>query len=671
MGVLILWTHALGALLFGTLAALTLRGTLKGALKGQRRLLATALAATGVAALAVAGLGIGDPGTVLAEGMRNGCWILALTVFVGRQQAGHPTLAALALSVAGAELLAVGVGVAAAVPEARRAALALFAAGHALRLVAFAGALILVHHAAGVARRAGDASAQGVIAALAVLWTGEFAATAAAWVQGGWAPSLVAFRGAALLVAGMVAGASLVHGRGTPLAPSRQMGWALLAGGALAAYGAAVAGASGYAAGLGSQARIVQVALVVGAGAALMTLVATPWLRAWARVKLAKHLFGHRYDYRAEWQRFTAALAGDAPLPERIVRAVAGFTDSPGGLLLVAEGGRLLPDTAWRWSAPDEEAGAALAGRMAEGWVVELDRLRWGQVDGTVPEGWVAAVDAWVAVPLVHDGALVAAVLLARPPVSRALDWEDFDLLRLAGRQAASHLAEERARAALAEARRFDEFNRRFAFIMHDLKNLVSQMTLTASNARRHADNPEFRADMVATLGDCAERMNGLIARLQSHGEQPAEELVALDCAAAARRVAARFGHHPVGVEASAAALALAHPQRFEQLLAHLVQNAVEASAAEMPVVVTVAAADDRVRVDVADRGPGMTPGFVRDELFRPFASSKPGGFGLGAFEAKQLTEAMGGRLEVESRPGEGTAFRILLPAAAILEAAA
>jgi len=305
---------------------------------------------------------------------------------------------------------------------------------------------------------------------------------------------------------------------------------------------------------------------------------------------------------------------------------------------------------------------------------VELDRLRENQADpaerAAVPDAWIDAEQAWAAVPLVHDGALVAAVLLARPPVAHPLDWEDFDLLRLAGRQAASHLAEDRARAALAEARRFDEFNRRFAFIMHDLKNLVSQMTLTASNARRHADNPEFRADMVATLGDCADRMTALIARLQSHGEQPPEPLAPVDCVAAARRVARRFRQHPIEMIGDMG-LAMAHLQRFEQLLAHLVQNATEASPADAPVTIVVGQEGSHVTVSVEDRGAGMTPGFVRDELFRPFASSKPGGFGLGAFEARQLVLGMGGVLEVDSRPGEGTRFRILLTPAPAMEAAA
>ena len=60
-----------------------------------------------------------------------------------------------------------------------------------------------------------------------------------------------------------------------------------------------------------------------------------------------------------------------------------------------------------------------------------------------------------------------------------------------------------------------------------------------------------------------------------------------------------------------------------------------------------------------------MDPDFVRNSLFQPFVSSKPGGFGIGAFEARSLVQGMGGRLSVDSAPGRGTTFTIRLPAAA------
>jgi signal transduction histidine kinase len=70
------------------------------------------------------------------------------------------------------------------------------------------------------------------------------------------------------------------------------------------------------------------------------------------------------------------------------------------------------------------------------------------------------------------------------------------------------------------------------------------------------------------------------------------------------------------------------------------------------------------VSIAITDKGHGMDGEFVRNRLFQPFVSTKDGGFGIGAFEARTLIVAMGGRLSVDSRPGAGTTFTIQLPAA-------
>ena len=59
-----------------------------------------------------------------------------------------------------------------------------------------------------------------------------------------------------------------------------------------------------------------------------------------------------------------------------------------------------------------------------------------------------------------------------------------------------------------------------------------------------------------------------------------------------------------------------------------------------------------------------MSADFIRARLFKPFASTKDGGFGIGAFEARALVAAMGGRIEVASREGEGSRFTVFLPLA-------
>ena len=327
----------------------------------------------------------------------------------------------------------------------------------------------------------------------------------------------------------------------------------------------------------------------------------------------------------------------------------------------------------WNWPGEGLLAAAASA-PLADylrrtGRIIELDAVRTGAAGpdelAAVPQALVDRAEAWVLAPLIHFDQLVGAILLARPPVDRRPDWEDLDLLRLAGRQVASYLAEARAHQALAEAERFEEFNRRFAFILHDIKNIVSQLTLVARNAERHADNPEFRADMVATLQDSAGRMNDLLARLSQHHGSRTDDIAPVDILPLVEDVArARRAQHPVATSGQANLLALADSARLTQLLGHLVQNAIEASPSGEPVMIAVGEEGAMIAIDVIDRGCGMSPTFVRDHLFKPFVSSKPNGFGLGAFEARQLAEAMGGVVSVISREGEGTCFRVTLPRA-------
>ena len=185
---------------------------------------------------------------------------------------------------------------------------------------------------------------------------------------------------------------------------------------------------------------------------------------------------------------------------------------------------------------------------------------------------------SWAGIPLIHHDRLVGIVLLAAPDYRRPLDWEDFDLLRTAGRQAASSLAEAHGQEALSNAQRFEEFNRRFAFILHDVKNLVSQLSLLARNAERHADNPEFRADMVATLKGSVGKMNDLLARLSPHAGARVQRLEPqplrpiLTAAIAAKR-----GDHEVRLLGDTSLVGARRSGALEQAVGHLLQNAVEA----------------------------------------------------------------------------------------------
>jgi len=667
-GTIILWGHALAALLFAVLALSQLR---EGAVSVPRTAFVAALGITALWALAVAGIGNPDLTARVAESLRNIAWLAFMMALLRRDDSAGRDRAV--TMIYGVVVLVALAGIVLSVIQASVSADLVkgFAAVRILlRMMVALGALVLVHHLYSVAAPGARGGIRLAVAALAIMWTSDLVLYTTAYLSGDGSPELIAARGV-VMIAIVPLLAIAVHRNGDwTLKLSRTVTWQSLSLVALMAYAVvtvlAISAIDSFG---GSYARLAQTAFVFGSAAALLTLLSSPTIKAWLRVMVAKHLFNHRYDYRAEWSRFTDTLGapgeGAAPLEERIVKAVADVTDSAAGLLLVADDGVFGLGATWNWpgTVPVAIAGETLAQSMAgNSRIIELDAVRAGDAPpaelAAVPQWMLDEPSAWAIVPLVHLNQLIGAILLARPPIDRSLDWEDFDLLRIAGRQVASYLAEARAHEALADARRFDEFNRRFAFIMHDVKNLVSQLTLVARNAERHADNPDFRADMIATLKDSVGRMNDLLARLSQHNSARVEDPVAVELMPIVERVTRRRGaSHPIAVTGMRDAVAVADPARLEQALGHLIQNAIEASAPGEPVGVVVG----RATIDVIDAGPGMSASFIRDRLFKPFASTKSGGFGIGAFEARQVIVAMGGKLDVISREGEGTRFTIVL----------
>ena len=553
-----------------------------------------------------------------------------------------------------------------------------------LRLLVSVGGLVLVHNLYVGARSGLASAARWPAAGLAAMWLIDLNHYTIAYLADSYPVLLAGLRGfGAVLFAGLAVLGATDNSASLRFRPSRAIAFQSASLLVIGAYLLAMwLLAQWLSARGGDFAAAFQIAFVAAAtGLALVTLPSRR-IRGWLRVTLTKHLFQHRYDYREEWLRFTRTISqdgsgssdgsGTAPLQERVVQAMADITDSPAGLLLVpGDHGELVLAARWQWPTADvpAEALARTATGVLEsaGYIVDLDQVRAGHslAELDLPEWLISDDRAWAAVPLLHFDRLVALVVLARPPLPRQLDWEDFDLLRVAGQQLASYLAEHASQEGLAEASRFDDFSRRIAFVMHDVKNLASQLSLLARNAERHADNPEFRADMLVTLRNSADKLNVLLARLSRYGPGSTENLQPLRADQLAATVTAGFASlHQVELVRSDKCEVIANAEPLEQALVHLVQNAVEASAGGQPVFVSVSTRGTSGIIEIIDSGAGMSPEFVRSKLFKPFVSSKQGGFGIGAYEARELLRAMNGRLDVESREGLGSRFVIHLPLA-------
>ena len=547
-----------------------------------------------------------------------------------------------------------------------------------LRVLVSVGALVLVHNLYAGAASASRRLLNWTAAALTLLWGWELNHHFVAYLAGEPSAELQTLRAFVLMVSALILAIGFDReSSGLKFMPSRAVAFQSLSLVLIAAYLVGIFLISELAAQFsGDLGRIIQVGFLLAGAATALIWLPSERLRRWVKVKALKHLFKHRYDYRNEWIRFTNTIGrkvqGEASLQDRAIKSLADITGCKAGLLLRRdEDGVMVLDSRWQWrdaTVPAEALPQELVRILeSEQLIVDFDEVRRGVSNhGEVehlPRWLIEAEKLWAAVPLLHHSRLIGVIVLARPDIPRPLDWEDFDLLSVAGQQVASYLAEQSGQVALNQASQFDEFNRRMAFVMHDIKNLSSQMSLLLRNAEKHSENPEFRKDMLVTVRNSADKLNSMLARLGRYQSRPKPELEEVNLVALSETMGQRFEpSHAITRLDNGPCVVLGDKEALEQALAHLIQNAIDASEATEAVQIEVRNDGVRGTFAIADKGSGMSAGFVRNELFKPFTSSKEGGFGIGAYEARTLIRGMGGRLSVESREGLGSKFELSLP---------
>jgi putative PEP-CTERM system histidine kinase len=425
----------------------------------------------------------------------------------------------------------------------------------------------------------------------------------------------------------------------------------------------------------GGWGRALQIELLFASSLLVLVVATSGRFRSRLKVFVSKHFFSYRYDYRHEWLRFTQTLSTHTAvqgLQERTIMALADLVESPaGGLWLKDESRGFVPAARWNMPRTDaiERADGALATFLARtGWIVVVADLRAGSSEyADLPfPGWLDDIaSSWVVVPLASGTDLQGFVVLSRPRTDIELDWEVRDLLKTASRQAASYLGHIRATEALIEARKFDAFNRMSAFVVHDLKNLVAQLSLMLKNAERHRNNPAFQSDMLTTVDHVVNRMNGLMLQLRA-GMEPVERAHQLDISIVLRRVCVSKADPRIASQFSTAGpvMTVGHEDRLEHVIGHLVQNAIDATPAHGRIDVCLDHDVEFATVTVTDDGVGMSEEFIRERLFKPFQTTKSAGMGIGVYESSQYVSGLGGEIMVESEPNRGTTVRVRIPMA-------
>lgn len=412
----------------------------------------------------------------------------------------------------------------------------------------------------------------------------------------------------------------------------------------------------------GNWGKAFQTVFLVGAMILLTSLLTSGKMRAWFKMMVGKYLFQYRYDYREEWLKFSRMLSHrdiDVDLRQRLIMALADMVESPSGVLFERDDNNQLTITK-TWNDTCKTISVPVS-TFLDHFNDNQSAVLFKHIKSQ--NSFLEIKEPWLVIALNHHGQHFAFVILSKPRIKQVLNWEVLDLLQMAGRQAAVSLKQEQDSQQLLVASQFESLNRVSAFLMHDLKNVYSQLKLIQANYKKHSQNPDFIRSAFANLEHVNLKLENLLNELRSRQMQAALESVRV------KSIIEEVVNHRSCQNPKPKLILRADPWiqanqgNLLACLTHLVENAQEATAATGEVTILLEIENQSVKIEIQDTGCGMSQEFIREELFKPFATTKgKSGMGIGVFQAREIIKSLQGTIQVESVLGQGTKFVIHFP---------
>ncbi len=437
--------------------------------------------------------------------------------------------------------------------------------------------------------------------------------------------------------------------------------------------------------------HIAGLAFYVIAGGGGLVLLASPRSNRAVRRFIDRNFYANRYDYRREWERVSAAITPTAR-PEDVCRQIETLVCSVFEAERIAihlrddrAGGSGATAPLRRLHGP---SGVALVVEPDDPLVQHLASQRQPLLFGDLAQDLdlvgmmvahrdsVDALDAAAVAPLAVGDQVVGLLWVSQKRTDEDYTQEDTEFLGAMARQLAGALWFARQAETLAETRQLESLNRLASFVLHDIKNQVSGLSLVVENARRHLGNPEFQRDALGVVERTVGSLRDLMAQVSALGRAPDVRPEPIDLRALVDEALAASGLTDgaadgvrVSVDCHDLGPIVLDRRLVLRLLVNLLTNAREALAGpgDIRVAGGVAGGADaaaRFVLEVSDSGRGMSEEFIRTTLFRPFGTTKTAGLGVGLTQCRSIVEAHGGTIAVTSRVGEGTIFTVALPVA-------
>lgn len=413
--------------------------------------------------------------------------------------------------------------------------------------------------------------------------------------------------------------------------------------------------------------RTVSITFAFLGGIAVLVLLLSERVRREVKVVLHKNFYQNKYDYRTEWLRFTEQLSTSGSgeqLLQRILSAYCEIFGISGAAMFLKDdnqGGYCMAavcemEPIHEVIAPDNSLIQFMKERA---WVINVKDDNHEIMAAN--EGFLHSNAISMVIPLFAGESVEGFIVLGKViKPDEVFIYEDYDLMKTIARQASLAILHQRLSEQITQAREVEAIGKVATFVVHDLKNLASNISLIVENAARHIHNPDFQQDMLVSLGNTAHKMQGLISRLKNLGERELFNLQTVDLLDLVKRTGTMLGGSGIVISGVHVPCRIDEGE-IQKVVMNLLINGIEASGAEEKLQVEVGRSA-KPFIRITDRGCGMSPHFMRTELFKPFSTTKQQGLGIGLYQCRQIVEAHNGRIEVSSVEGKGSVFTVWLP---------
>lgn len=414
---------------------------------------------------------------------------------------------------------------------------------------------------------------------------------------------------------------------------------------------------------------------VVGVGAVgAAILFVSESVRQRFRFFVSTHFYVDKYEYRDEWLAFSVLLQ-NANSEAKVL-----------GTLHQVLVDTLYTKDIWIWAGNEADGynlvvSSTNANKQAchfagDGPVISYLRQK-PYLDLTAPANRknemfqacsVSMPPPWpiLFVPLVADGQILGCIGVGPEYTGGRYGQDDFDLLTALGSQAASALIAVRLSEEAARLRERRALHNVSAFLLHDIKNAASILSLVHANAVEHMDNPEFRKDMVTAVGDALQRMEKAqtsLAMLRDRVRSVWQDIVFCKFLSELLvRFEERLPGLEIRLECPSGLAVRTDPQLLETVIENLLLNAYEAGEGKCQVNIEVVQDEGGLTISVANNGPAIPEHLLPDQLFQRFVSDKPDGSGIGLWQARLVLQRLGATIMAENPDGGGARFVIRLP---------